>query len=293
VTGTPPHPFFTWRNRQVPRYVTRRERHWLGWYHWPMEAIASTYHVQAKLYMTDGSTVDWTDRFDFVVNDTMGGIPRGRLGSVAAGYEHLYLSAIIPEGKVLEKYSVRVNETATGPKSEELTFWMTEETWNDQYLWFISSLGCCESLRCTGAWALSVKHEFQELRRPITRADLGDASTNTYTAEATGGQWTLRVFTGYMPSEEYQAILDVLGTPRDGLRWVDTPNNRLLPVRVVESKEVTVLQRGDTDEHLYGLELTLLLDDPEPFHTLPPITSQMIHQETDGELVPDPEPEGG
>ena len=289
ITGTPPHPFMTWRNRRARRYVTRRERHWLGWYHWPMLAEASTYQVQAKLYMNDGTVVDWTDRYDFAENDTQSGIPRGRLGSVAVGFEHLYLQALIPEDAVLERYSVRIRETETGPKSEELTFWMAEEGWNDQYLWFISSLGCCESLRCTGAWSLTVQHTAQELRRPVTRADQGVVDTNTITAEATGGQWRLKLFTGFLPRAEYQAILDVLGTPRDGLRWVDATNNRLLPVRIVESEEVVADKRGETEEHLFGLNLELLLDDPEPFHTLPPTTAEMTHNEDDDTLEAEPE----
>ena len=60
-------------------------------------------------------------------------------------------------------------------------------------------------------------------------------------------------------------------------------------MRIVESEEVVADKRGETEEHLFGLNLELLLDDPEPFHTLPPTTAEMTHNEDDDTLEAEPE----
>lgn len=284
VTGTPPHHFLTWRNRRAERYVTRSERHYLGWYHWPMQATPSTLAVQAKLWLTNGDTVDWTDRYTFstLTSEANNAISRTDIGHLAVGYGQLNLAAIVPSGTTVERYAVRVNETETGPKSEEITFWVAQQGWNDRYLWYVNSLGCVESLRTQGAWVLSTQHEYLELQRSATASDVGVVAESLGASEPLGGQQKLTVFTGYHPQAEHSAILDILNAPRDGIKLCDYSGNRLLPLRLVESEEVKIQERGSAEEHLYGLKLTFLLDDPEVVVTQTPTNAETVQNEDDG-----------
>lgn len=280
VTGTPPHFFLTWRNRKAPRYVTVGEQHHLGWFHWPTLEAATSFDVQAKLYLTDGTSVDWSTRYSFNVDTD--GIPRGELGTICAGYTHLNIAALVPSGKTPLRYSVRVY-SMSGPKSEEIDFWLVDSGFNDQYIWFTSSLGCTESLRCTGQWVKGVNHTFTEVQRPFTRDDVGVASTSTFASETDGGQAFLEVFTGYHAQEEHNALRDILNAPRFGLLHCDYETGRLLPLRLVESEELIEKRRGFDDEHLYGFKLRFLADDPENAVTMVPTGAEVVHNEEDSE----------
>lgn len=291
VGTTPPHPFLTWRNRSAKRYVTKREVHYLGWYHWPMEATPVEFQLQACLTHTEANGTDpvttaWADQYSADTTDT---IPRGAIASFAVGYGQLGLYTDLPTGRIAQKYSVRINETETGPKSEEMTFWIEKENYNERYLWYINSLGCMESLRTTGAWSRPEEHSYLELRRPHAIADNSDTAAGTRTAFPLGAQRQLKVFSGYNPLKEHQAIMDILGSPQ--VR--EAAYNSLfvlLPLRFQEGSGVERDKRGLNGELLHGMDLVLAADDPTALTTLNIPAAHFTENEDDGGTS---EPGGG
>ncbi len=290
-----PHPFLTWRNRKARRYVTMAEQHYLGWYHWPMQALAATLHLQACLTHTapdgtDPQTTAWSDRLAITVATQL---PRGEMAQFNVGYGQLALATLLPTGRVATSYSVRINEAQTGPKSEELTFHLTEGGYNDLYIQYVNSLGCVESLRTQGRWVESLETEHQLLQRPARFGDQQDSMANTLSSHPTGGQRTLQVSTGHHPLAEHKALLDILGAPRNGIALLDLATNRRLPLRLVKGTEHEVAKRGELDEHLYSLDLVFALDDPEQVITHTPTAAEMVHNEDDGFVYIEGEGESG
>jgi hypothetical protein len=287
ILGTDPaHMFLTWRNRSSRRYVTIAEQHYLGWYHWPMEATPENFQVQAKLYCTDGTVVDWTTRYN-VPTDTVA--LRGRICSFNVGYGQLNLLAMLPVGKTPQYYSVRISETETGPKSEEMDFWVDMNDENQVYIQFLNSLGVVESFRSRGAWSETISHTYAETRRHLQWADRDTEEKGAYMHEALGGQRMLTIFSDYNNRYEHADILDLLGSPE--IRLIDRLGRRI-PLRLTEETEARIFGRGDPEENLHGLDLVFMLDDPQTVVTRIPagFTENEDDGGTSGDGGGDPDP---
>lgn len=259
--------WFTWRNRDYARRVSPTEQHSLTWYSWYALPAMNTVALQARITYTDANganpvTTNWTNRYVETV------IWQHRLYTFPVGYEALNLAAVLPVGKVLQSYDVRL--FAPGdfiPLCEEMTFHMAQTEWNEKHILFWSSLGATESLRCTGAWSEPVEATNLETYRTQTLAMRGDAMAPSYRTVPGTAQRTLTVFTGYHALQEQEALLDILTSP--DIRLVDHENERHLPLRLLESNAVAG-KRGTPEEHLHGLELTFQADDPQALITIAP-----------------------
>jgi hypothetical protein len=287
-----PHSFLTWRNRKDRRSVTAGEQHYLGWYHWPMDALAAAFQVQAKLTHTlpngtDPQVTAWTDRYEFAHTD----IPRGRIGSLAVGYGQLNMAALLPIGRIPKCYTVRVNEAETGPKSEEITFYLAPDNHNQVFLQFCSSLGVVESVRTRGSWVRSLTPEHEELMRPLRIGDLSNTASGGLFSDPLGGQPILKVNIGGHRLSEHEALLDILGSVE--VRQVDYTNSRYLPLRMVKGEEQIIAQRGTEDEHIRMISLTFACDDPTALVTLPIAAGDVVQNEDDGFVTIPVEGEGG
>lgn len=290
------HYFLTWRNRKARRYVTTAEEHSLGWYFWDMEASPTALTLRAKLTHTaangtDPQTTAWSNRYTATVGTE---VVRGRVSSWPVGYNQLGLSALLPTDRVAQSYTVQVNDQAdgTGAKSEDLTFYLAAPDHNERFIQFTNSLGVPESLRTIGAWSETYQGDFLELARQLTYADLSDQLAGSRSSEPKGGQHYLNVITGLHAQPEHRALMDILGSPRDGIR-VQVPGlggNGWVPVRLLKAEEIPVSRRGTEEEHVYSMALQFALDDPQPFRTVVPTVLDAVFNEADG---PGPDPGGG
>lgn len=291
----PPHPFLTYRGRQGRRFVTTDEKIFLPWYHWPMMATPVKYTLEARLthMLPNGSgiaTTAWTERFTV---DRVPDAPRGRIISLASGYDQLDLGTLLPVGRVPYSYEVRFSDvaSATGPKSEELTFYIAPNDHNEVVLNFWSSLGGVESVRATGEWISSRKAMHEQLRKDLLVDDLSWSERGGELAEPLPGQQWLKVVISSPNAHEHKCILDILGSPSIMLIDSSIGTARYRPVRIVESDESVIEQRGNQVEHVRQLTLTLAVDDTTALTSLNLPADVMIHHEDDDytEVPPDPE----
>jgi hypothetical protein len=259
--------FFTWRNRGYARKVSTTEQHSLTWFSWYTPPAGHNVALQARITYTDANgsnpvTTNWTNRY------VTGGVQPYRLYTFPTGYAALNLAAVLPANKVLQSYDVRLfAPTDSVVLCETITFHLAKAEWNEKHILFWSSLGATESLRCTGAWSEPVEATNLETYRPQTLAMRGDAMAPSYRTVPGTAQRTLTVFTGYHALQEQEALLDILNSP--DIRLVDHENERHLPLRLLESNAVAG-KRGTPEEHLHGLELTFLADDPQALVTITP-----------------------
>jgi hypothetical protein len=278
VSATTPgtHCFLTWRNRQAPRYVTTGEEHYLSWYYWDMLAAPASLTLQARLTHTalDGTdpvTTAWTDRYTATVGTH---IVRGRISSWRAGYDQCAMAALLPADRLAHSYSVRVADviSSTGPKSEEVTFYIAPADHNERYIQFINSFGMPESLRTVGAWSETYEPSFMALLRHLRMDDLVDKLAAATSSEPNGGQHYLNLVSGAAPRSEHFALLDLLGAPRYGIRVKTSgpDGNGWRPMRLIKGESIPVAQIGGQDENLHILALQLAVDDPQPFRTMTP-----------------------
>lgn len=293
LTGAP-HLFHTYRNRgEGRRFVTLGEQHYLALYHWPMQATPDTFNMEAQLVHlapngTDPQTVTWTSRYAI---DTASDWPRGRVATFATGYTQLNIGALLPVGRVPYSYSVRVVDLVTGPKSEEITFYIAPRDENDVFLQFWSSLGAVESLRAKGAWIRTKTPEYEELMRELTVSDLTVQDRGAYFSEPLGAQAYLDVTIASPNQWEHDCVLDILGSLE--IRRVDpTEGGRYEPLRLVRGEEVTVQQKGTEDENVRLLRLVLAVDDPQALITKY-ITGGTVTANEDDGISPEDEGGGG
>jgi hypothetical protein len=95
----------------------------------------------------------------------------------------------------------------------------------------------------------------------------GNDLASSYRTVPGVSQRTLQVFTGFHALQEQEALLDILNSPE--IRLVDHAGQRHLPLRLLSSAAVRG-QRGTPEEHMHGLELTFLADDPQQVVTETP-----------------------
>ena len=291
----PPHPFLTYRGRQGRRFVTRNEVVFLPWYHWPMMATPTRFTLEARLthMLSNGTGVTTTDWTEIYAVERVPDAPRGRIISLAAGYDQLDLDDLLPSGRVPYSYEVRFSDIvgATGPKSEELTFYIAPNDHNEVFLNFWSSLGGVESVRATGEWITSRASAHEQLRKDLLVEDLSWSERGGEFAEPLPGQQWLKVTISSQNAHEHKCILDILGSP--AIMLIDTSIGaaRYRPVRIVESDERVIEQRGNAEEHVRILDLMLAVDDATALTVLHTPTSAMTHHEDDDytEVPPDPE----
>ncbi len=259
--------WFTWRNRDGKRRVSPTEQHSLTWYAWYQPPMLHNVALQARITYTDANganptTTAWTNRY------VEGGITQHLMYTWPVGYTALNLAAVLPANKVLQSYDVRLfAPTDSVVLCETMTFLMAQTEWNEIHLQFWSSLGAPESLRCTGAWRVDVEASNLETFRPQTYAMAYDPFATSYRTVPGTAQRSLTVFTGYHGLSEQEALLDILNSPE--IRLVDHENQGFKPLRLLESKAVAG-KRGTPEEHLHGLELTFLDDDPQALVTIAP-----------------------
>jgi len=259
--------WFTWRNRGYQRRVGPTEQHSLTWFSWYALPAMNTVALQARITYTDANganpvTTNWTNRYVETV------IVQYRMYTFPVGVEVLNLAAVLPAGKVLQSYDVRLfAPVASVVLCETLTFHLAQTEWNELHLLFWSSLGASESVRCTGAWSETVEAENLETYRPQTLAMRGNDLASSYRTVPGVSQRTLQVFTGFHALQEQEALLDILNSPE--IRLVDHAGQRHLPLRLLSSAAVRG-QRGTPEEHMHGLELTFLADDPQQVVTETP-----------------------
>lgn len=259
VTYSATAKWLTYRNRGYQRRVTATEQHSLSWYAWWTPGLGEDARLQARITYTDpnGSnpvTTSWSNRY---VYDPV--VP-GMVVTFPVGYAALNLGALLPVGKVMQRYDVRL--FAPGPfipLTEELSFHLAQPDYNELHLLYWSSLGATESLRTTGAWVEEVEAANLETYRPQYPGSIGNVLEPQYRTVPGSQQRTLKVFTGYVPLREKQALLDILTSP--AIRLVEHDRQRHVPVRLLQGKAVRG-KRGTPEEHLHGLELELLVDDP-------------------------------
>ncbi|MBL8000402.1 MAG: hypothetical protein JNL05_00455 [Flavobacteriales bacterium] len=258
VVDGPTRYWLTWRNRGYARKVTTAERHWLCWYaHWWSDS--STLQMQARITYCDPgganvTTGSWTTRY------TVSDWTLGRPHSFKVDHGTLDLAALLPSGKVLLRYDVRLFASVPGVLSEEMSFHLEEEDYNEVHLMYWSSLGAWESLRTTGAWREPVEAANVEVYtpfQPTSDVAVEDAELSTTPGTA---QRSLVVATGFHPLAEHEALLDILNSP--AVYLVDRTLGRWLPLRLLEGNAVRG-QRGTTEEHLHDLQLEFLADDPQ------------------------------
>lgn len=251
--------WFTWRNRGYERRVSATEQHTLTWYAWWSPAPGEDARMQARITYTDpnGSnpvTTSWSNRY------VLDPVPTGRLVTFPVGYAALNLGAMLPVGKVLHRYDVRL--FAPGPSlalTEEMSFHLAQPDYNELHLLYWSSLGAPESLRTTGAWSEPVEAANLETYRPQRAGSLYLVNEPQLRTVPGTAQRRLQVFTGYVPLGEHKALLDILNSPE--IRLVEHDRQRHVPVRLLQGKAVRG-QRGTPAENLHGLDLELLVDDP-------------------------------
>lgn len=294
VNGAP-HPFLTYRGRQGRRFVTKDEIVFLPWYHWPMLATPVKYSMEARLthMLPNGTSVATTNWTEIYTVDRVPDAPRGRIISLAAGYDQLELDSLLPAGRVPYSYEVRFSDvaSATGPKSEELTFYIATNDHNEVFLNFWSSLGGVESVRATGEWITSRASAHEQLRKELLVDDYSWSERGSERAEPLPGQQWLKVVISSQNAHEHKCILDILGAPSIMLIDSSIGAARYRPVRIVESHEPPIEQRGNENEHVRILELTLAVDDASALTNLYLPSSVMVHYEHDDytEAPPDPE----
>lgn len=253
--------FLTYRGRRGPREVTRTERHWLSWRNHSTFPSPSTLYVQARMNYSDGTDSGYSNVGS--IADT-GFKPKDIL-HVPVGYGILNLSGIDspPVGETTTGYTIKLlKSSGSVDVSEEYTFTLVDAHAQEQSLWWFNSLGHLEVLRCTGAWELGTELEVEDLYRPMQVGDaMNTYAEHAYRARAGGQQQVLRLSTGLLPYGEILPLADLLNAQENGLRWLDKTNGALLPARIVEAKAV-LAGMGDDDEHLYALNLEVLVGDP-------------------------------
>ena len=269
ATGTTyPKPFLTWRQRYGKRIVSTTEQHYLAFHH--AEGIGDEEQVfmQARVHYTDVDgtnpvTTSWSTRY----TDASAIYP-GYVCDWPTGYAALNLAALLPSGKVMQWYEVRLYWTQTSAAiSEVLRFHVEQPDYNEQHLLFWSSLGAPESLRATGAWELTEEGSNPERYNVPTRVYRADMRAGTLDTTPGTTQRTITIHVASPSLQDHQAVLDIANSPC--VQLVDHVRERHLPLRLLTHK-ATVEQRGTEDEHLYLLDLEFLLDDPAETVTLAP-----------------------
>ena len=254
--------FLTWRGRYAKLQVSKAQRHYLSHYSWanlPSDLPA----LQVSITCTDGTVVPWTTRYG-----QLAPYIRRTITIWAAGWQQLLLDALVPPGKLPASYKVRLVAPVLGTiLSEEQTFHLVPEDYQEIHLLYFNSVGGYDLLRATGAWSETNAPAWQTTERPAVMADFGDKLAVRSASVPSGGQRTLSVQTSFLPLSEHRCVVDILGSP--DVRLVDRIRSCYQRVRLVKSKEVMMEQRGAQDENLYALDLDLLIGDVEDVVTRP------------------------
>lgn len=254
-------PWLTWRGRSAAHEVSRNQRHYLTHYAWA-DIPTDGPRLQVQVTCADGTVTPWTIRY--YSNPPY---QRRTLSIWATGYDHLYLDQFVPSTTTAVTYAVRLIGPDGMVLSEERSFTLVEEDYQEIQLLYLNSLGGYDPLRATGSWGEEIDPQWQATVRPAIMADHLQATVARSAAVPQGGQRTLTLETGHLPLSEHRCVLDILGSP--DIRVVDHARRRYMPARIVKSKAMLMEQRGDSDEHLYAMHLELLVGDVEDVKSQP------------------------
>lgn len=259
--------WLTWRGRTARHEVTMAEKHFLGFYHYftrPNPDIAAFYgyiYLQARVHTLEGNATAWTP----VLFDPPTNWKRLYSAMWPTGYDDLYLGDVLDidlPGETPIRYDVRLLDPESNlVLSEVHTFHLVPPDHNEVHLLYLSSLGMWESLRCTGAHAATIDAAHQQTAGGVLYDSLIDPAGSMARAHPLGAQRALQLHTGWLAKGEFDVIREVLAAPE--ILLLDHESQRFLPVRLNGSREQRIGGKGGAQEHLHGLQLDLLCDDPE------------------------------
>lgn len=271
--------WLTYRGRRDKLEVSHDQAVWLLWYLDTEPDPSEVFTLKADIHYTDGSTdaaqtLYARDAFVHIVNNVM--------HLWAAGYQNGGVADEADPAKTVLKYTLWIESSVSGdPVSDQLTLWVVEADANERHLDWVSSLGGIEPLRTTGGWQLGTTLTLDEAMAELPLLpSTHDSAVRTVDAR---NQETLQLSTGWVDRYELAALVDFLHSPEIRLR--DQGRNRWLPVRMTAGSHL-VKQQGDPDtEHLYALNLELLVGDDEGLYS-------DVLALTEDESEPAPPPDG-
>ncbi len=253
--------WLTYRGRRDKLEVSPAQPVWLLWFKNGQPGDTEQFILKADIAYTDGTTdADVT----LYTRDAFAHIEAEVMHLWAAGYQNGGVDDEADPAKTVLKYTLWIESSVSGnPVSDELTLWVVEADANERHLDWVSSLGGIESLRTTGGWQLGTTLTLDEAMAELPLLPAAhDSAVRTVDAR---NQETLQLSTGWVDRYELAALVDFLHSPEIRLR--DQGRNRWLPVRMTAGSHL-VKQQGDPDtEHLYALNLELLVGDDEGLYS--------------------------
>lgn len=250
-------PFLTFRGRGGRHEVSAGQQHYLGWYRNQDKVEDEQFKLRVVVTYEDAST-----QATSIHTDTNGsGWERGDIALFPIGFDTMNLGAL--SALVPVKYTVTVWNEADAAVSETHTCYLHDVDDNERHWEWINSLGMPESTRLIGKWVHGIAAEYEEVTRLLTVINSARPSIeqSNRVHNLQGAQQTLQLSTGPMDRLELNALVDTLMSPEH--RMVDHDRETRHPMRIVSGQLVQIKQQGDPEEHLYALNLEVLVSDPE------------------------------
>jgi len=197
------------------------------------------FNLMAKVYYTDGTTAET----EFLTKN----VDQHNTERFPAGFDQLGLGALEPL-KTAYKYELWLTDEGSpdARRTEVIEYVLADADANDLFLFYQSSAGGHETIRCTGRTDYGIEVEKEEFNR-ILGWNYSNQSRGI-TTHPKGFTESVEVATGFMPKDELLPLIDLVASQNLFL----LENGVKVPVYIPADSYSLVR----TDDHLYGLNFT-------------------------------------
>lgn len=228
-------PWNTWQ--PDGKEVTAAEPHWLYFLTPYSVSGPDFYELNAVVYYTDGTTDT------AVINTSVQPLSSTYFYRVGFNDEGLHL---LQPSKIPYKYTVQLSETSGNMDSAIFTFWLVDETRQDRYFLYESSIQSWETLRCNGKHTAIADVAKTEA---VNAVQAGYAATDAVVKQSSQGYAdTFQVFTGYKRKAEAIHLREFINAEN----YFEIVDGKLVPI-VVDAGSFE-LEYDETGSYAYGLK---------------------------------------
>lgn len=250
------NPFMTYRGRGGRHEVTADQEHYIAWLRRPVKVAEQNVYVTFTVYYTDGTSQTANKHTDADAS----GWEQDDVKLFPSGFNVMGLH-LLDTTRIPAYYTMVVVSHTNTPLSETHTWHLVDPDANQLYIEFVSSFGVVESMRATGAWTINTTTDHTQVRRSlvVTGGVVPSVELSRSVQHPNGATRTIKLHTGLMDLQEFNALLDVLHSPEHRLAGRGAYRH---PLVLIGAEHIT-RSMGTETEHLHGMELEFQMGDAE------------------------------